>query len=129
MRRLHDEDRPVFVTCGGMGAISRALRRKEEGMVKRDELTNPASCMSRAKEDEMVFVLLGRDAAAPVAIRAWVEERIRSAKTCVAMGRSPRLRLWPRRGLKRTIAGKWRWDDRGGKVAPGERRRICAGGG
>ena len=49
-------------------------------MRKRDELTNPASCMSRAKDDEMTFVLLGRDRAAPVAIRAWVEERIRLGK-------------------------------------------------
>jgi hypothetical protein len=46
-------------------------------MKKSDELTNPNSCMSRAKDDEMIFVLLGRDAAAPVAIRAWIGERIR----------------------------------------------------
>ena len=32
--------------------------------------------MSRARPDEMTFVLLGRDSAAPVAIRAWVAERI-----------------------------------------------------
>lgn len=49
-------------------------------MIKRDELTNPASCMNRARDDEMTFVLLGRDAAAPVAIRAWVNERIRLGK-------------------------------------------------
>jgi hypothetical protein len=51
---------------------------------KRDELTNPDSCMNRAKDDEMTFVLLGRDAAAPVAIRAWVEERIRLGKNAPA---------------------------------------------
>lgn len=45
-------------------------------MRKRDELSSPASCMSRAKLDEMTFVLLGRDKAAPLAIRAWVEARI-----------------------------------------------------
>lgn len=45
-------------------------------MLKRDELTNPSSCMSRAREDEMTFVLLGRDIAAPVAIQAWINERI-----------------------------------------------------
>lgn len=49
-------------------------------MFKRDELTNPASCMSRANDDEMTFVLLGRDRAAPIAIRAWIEERIRLGK-------------------------------------------------
>lgn len=49
-------------------------------MIKREELTDPASCMSRALDDEMTFVLLGRDAAAPFAIRCWVMERIRLAK-------------------------------------------------
>jgi hypothetical protein len=45
-------------------------------MVKREELSNPNSCMSRAKDDEMTFVLLGRDVAAPMAIRAWIYWRI-----------------------------------------------------
>jgi hypothetical protein len=46
-------------------------------MIKKDELTNPSSCMSHARDDEMTFVLLGRDRAAPATIRFWVEERIR----------------------------------------------------
>jgi len=49
-------------------------------MRKTQELTDPKSCMSRARPDEMTFVLLGRDDAAPVAIRAWIEERIRLGK-------------------------------------------------
>jgi len=49
-------------------------------MIKREELTNPDSCLNRAKDDEMTFVLLGRDRATPVAIRAWIEERIRLGK-------------------------------------------------
>lgn len=49
-------------------------------MIKREELTNPASCMSRARDDEMTFVLLGRDAAAPATIRFWANERIRLGK-------------------------------------------------
>lgn len=49
-------------------------------MRKRDELTDPNSCMSKAKDDEWTFVLLGRDAAAPVAVRAWIDERIRLGK-------------------------------------------------
>lgn len=49
-------------------------------MRKRDELTDPNSCINRAREDEWTFVLLGRDKAAPVAVRAWVEERIRLGK-------------------------------------------------
>lgn len=49
-------------------------------MKKHDELTDPRSCMNRARDDEWVFVLLGRDAAAPVAVRAWIAERIRLGK-------------------------------------------------
>lgn len=49
-------------------------------MIKSRELTDPFSCLNRAAGDEMCFVLLGRDAAAPVAIRAWIEERIRLGK-------------------------------------------------
>ena len=49
-------------------------------MRKRDELTDPRSCLSRARDDEWTFVLLGRDRAAPVAVRAWIEERIRLGK-------------------------------------------------
>lgn len=49
-------------------------------MLKRDELSDPNSCLNKAKDDETVFVLLGRDAAAPIAILAWVAERIRIGK-------------------------------------------------
>lgn len=49
-------------------------------MIKYDELGNLNSCLNRAKDDEMIFVLLARDAAAPVAIRAWIAERIRIGK-------------------------------------------------
>jgi hypothetical protein len=47
-------------------------------MKKRDELQ--FGCMAKAAEDEMTFVLLGRDRAAPVAIRAWIAERLRIGK-------------------------------------------------
>ena len=49
-------------------------------MRKKDELSKPQTCMSNAHPNEMVFVLLGRDAAAPAAIRAWVAERLRIGK-------------------------------------------------
>lgn len=49
-------------------------------MRKRDEMTNPASCMSRAREDEWTFVLLGRDAAAPETIRFWCAQRVSLGK-------------------------------------------------
>ena len=49
-------------------------------MRKIDEAHDPNSCFNRAKSDEMVFVLLGHDVAAPRAIRAWTEERILRGK-------------------------------------------------
>ena len=49
-------------------------------MRKRDELSRPDSCMSRARQDEMVFVLLSRDAAAPETIRYWANQRVRLGK-------------------------------------------------
>lgn len=49
-------------------------------MRKKDELTREHTCMQHAHPEEMVFVLLSRDAAAPVAIRSWVAERIRLGK-------------------------------------------------
>lgn len=49
-------------------------------MRKKDELSKKHTCMQHAHADEMVFVLLSRDAAAPVAIRAWVAERLRLGK-------------------------------------------------
>ena len=53
-------------------------------MRKKQELTDPRSCMSKARDDEMTFVLLGRDVAAPVAIMAWVEERLRLGKNAAS---------------------------------------------
>lgn len=52
-------------------------------MRRKFELADPESCFNRAEDEEMLFVLLARDAAAPVAIRAWVEERIRLGKNQV----------------------------------------------
>lgn len=49
-------------------------------MVKLEELSNPKSCMSRAADHEMTFVMLARDAAAAETIRFWVRERIRLGK-------------------------------------------------
>lgn len=46
-------------------------------MRKIEEAINPTSCLNKAFDHEMLFVLLGRDPAAPVAIRAWITERLR----------------------------------------------------
>lgn len=49
-------------------------------MRKKDELSKEHTCMQHAHVEEMVFVLLSRDAAAPAAIRFWAAERIRLGK-------------------------------------------------
>lgn len=49
-------------------------------MKKSEELAYPMSCLNRADDDELLFVLLGRDKAAPGAVRFWIEERIRLGK-------------------------------------------------
>lgn len=49
-------------------------------MKKNQELTDPLSCLNRAFDEEMIFVILGRDVAAAITVRAWIEERIRLGK-------------------------------------------------
>jgi hypothetical protein len=49
-------------------------------MRKFEELAARSSCLNRAKDEDMLFVLLGPDPAAPAAIRAWIAERIRLGK-------------------------------------------------
>lgn len=49
-------------------------------MIKRDEIEDPQSCFNKAADNERLFVMLARDPAAPVAIRAWIDERIRLGK-------------------------------------------------
>lgn len=63
-------------------------------MRKRDELTRPESCMSRARDDEWTFVLLGRDAAAPSTVRFWIQERIRRGKNVPGDPQIVEAELW-----------------------------------
>lgn len=49
-------------------------------MLKRLEVSEPNSCLNRAREEEPIFVLLGRDPAAPAAIRAWCMERLKAGR-------------------------------------------------
>lgn len=49
-------------------------------MIKFLEQSDPNSCLNKARDDERLFVLLARDPAAPVAIQAWIAERIRLGK-------------------------------------------------
>lgn len=49
-------------------------------MRKRDELKSANSCLNKARDDEWLFVLLGRDVAATTAVRAWIDKRIALGK-------------------------------------------------
>jgi hypothetical protein len=53
-------------------------------VIKRDEIEHTESCLNKARDDERLFVLLARDPAAPIAIRAWVAERVRLGKNTPA---------------------------------------------
>ncbi len=45
-------------------------------MLKSDELSNPDSCLNKARDDERLFVLIARDPAAPDVIRYWIRRRV-----------------------------------------------------
>ncbi len=62
------------------GRCSGRSYHTEEMMRKKDELSLEHTCMQHAHPEEMVFVLLGRDPAAPIAIRTWAAERLRLGK-------------------------------------------------
>ena len=49
-------------------------------MRKREEIENQDSCLNRALDTEMLFVLIGRDICAPATIRFWCEERIKQGR-------------------------------------------------
>lgn len=55
-------------------------------MRKYKEVSDPNSCMGKAGDGEMTFVLLSHDPAAPVAIRAWIAERLRLGKNEIGDG-------------------------------------------
>jgi len=39
--------------------------------LKRDELSNPNSCLNKAKDDEMIFVFRAHDMLSPFIVRQW----------------------------------------------------------
>lgn len=49
-------------------------------MIKTEELSNPHSCLNKAKATELIFVLLERDDAAAKTVRFWCCERINIGK-------------------------------------------------
>lgn len=49
-------------------------------MIKREELTKPNSCLNKARDDEMLFVLLERDDTFADTVRYWIQRRIEKGK-------------------------------------------------
>lgn len=47
-------------------------------MIKKDELSNPASCLNKARDDEPIFTLRANDPLAPIMVRMWAEYYIES---------------------------------------------------
>ena len=50
-------------------------------MIKREELTNPSSCLNRAADDEPIFVLRAHDQCAVATVLAWANYRIECGKS------------------------------------------------
>lgn len=49
-------------------------------MLKHEEMSDPTSCLNKAADDEIIFVVLEQDDAAPDTIRFWVNKRIELGK-------------------------------------------------
>lgn len=49
-------------------------------MLKRLELSEPNSCLNKAHDEELIFVLREVDVAAPGTVRDWCSRRIKSGK-------------------------------------------------
>jgi hypothetical protein len=49
-------------------------------MKKLDELSDPNSCLNKARDDEQLFVLIGRDPAMSQTLRYWAHKRIQLGK-------------------------------------------------
>lgn len=85
-------------------------------MLKRDELTNPESCLNKADEAEPLFVLRANDENAPAAVAAWARDYIVSKggwgnmtpdqqkKYAEAMDVASNMRIWKMHQNKRRMA-------------------------
>lgn len=82
-------------------------------MLKRDEISDPKSCINRAADDEPVFVLRANDENAAPAVAAWARDYCISkggwarmtteqqAKYTEAMDLAGSMRIWKMQQFKR----------------------------
>lgn len=52
----------------------------EDNMTKQQNIDDPNSCWNKARLDEEMFIVLGRDVAGPATVRFWCHERLRVGK-------------------------------------------------
>ena len=75
-------------------------------MIKREEIADSSSCLNKARDDEPIFVLLARDAAAIHAVMCWINARIELGLNIPTDGKLDEAVKWC------VEASKWR-DDNG----------------
>lgn len=74
-------------------------------MIKSEEAQDPASCLSKAAEDEPIFVLRAQDLTAPDTIRYWMRNAVEHgavippAKFAHAQRMIEQMEAWPKRKL------------------------------
>lgn len=70
-------------------------------MIKREEATNPKSCLNQSQDDEMLFVLCARDPMAPDLVERWASQAERhgtaGAKIAEARACAEAMRAWKKR--------------------------------
>lgn len=49
-------------------------------MKKHLEISNPSSCLNRARAEELIFVIRAHDIASPHTVRRWARKRIKLGK-------------------------------------------------
>lgn len=96
--------------------------------LKRDELSNPTSCLNKASDDEPVFVLRAHDPLAADTIRYWAglrrAQRGLEAKTDEALACADSMERWRQGQLDKLFADHGETIIEAGGTAP--RRRVKA---
>lgn len=69
-------------------------------MLKRDEVSDPTSCLNKAADDEPVFVIRAKDRVGPATVRDWVYRAtalgIHQEKVAEALDLARAMEVWRR---------------------------------
>lgn len=82
-------------------------------MIKRDEVAVPTSCLNRARDDEMVFLLRANDPLFAMTVSFWAHmaeatgahtpEVVAQARDCARTGMAQRTMLWTKEKFNRWL--------------------------